>query len=281
MQAFWAAIFTLAALTATSAQQTEALSKTPVPRNGETVKAHTDEATPPSEGTPIRGAALVQKHDPEEAKAAAKQGALQFLPHPFAYVGAGLMGAGYARLAATSGAGFRIDSTHILANFEGSYDNGHKVNDNDQPNPKGHDRGLSGSAYYRFSSGWFFGAGERWSQLSTTNYTKAGSRPTFGGGKDYFHHLNCTGEGCVDFSMRIGVDYLLKGSDHVNGSQGPLLTVIAPSPSAKGHFFFRETIGIYSFHDTVTDPNNAILTREQVSNRHVDSFSEITLMYRF
>jgi hypothetical protein len=203
------------------------------------------------------------------------------LPHPFIYAGAGLMGGGYAPLAAEAGAGLMINSKHFLAVAEGFYDNGHKTDDNDQPNPKGHDRGLSGSAYFRLSSGWFAGMGARWSQLSTTNYTKSGWRPTFGGGKDYFHK-KCALEDCIsDFSMRLGVDYVLPGTDHANAVQGPLLSFYLPSPSAKGHIFFRETIGVYAFHETVTDPSNLTLTRQQMGQRSVTSFGELTLMYRF
>ena len=203
------------------------------------------------------------------------------LPHPFVYAGAGLMGAGYAPLAGEAGAGVMINSRHLLASAEGSYDNGHKTNDNDQPNPKGHDRGLSGSAYFRFSSGWFAGAGVRWSQLSTTNYKKSGWRPTFGGGKDYFHK-KCALEDCVaDFSMRLSMDYVLPGTDYANALQGPLVSFYLPSPSARGHIFFRQTIGIYTFHDTVTDPSNPTLTRQQIGQRSITSFGEVTLMYRF
>jgi hypothetical protein len=203
------------------------------------------------------------------------------LPRPFAYAGAGLMGGGYAPLAWEGGGGLRIDSRHLLASAEGWYDNGHKTNDGDQPNPKGHDRGLVGSAYFRLKSGWFAGVGARWNQLSTTNYTKSGWRPTFGGGGDYFHK-KCAFEDCIsDFSMRLGVDYLLPGTDHVNALQGPLVSVYFPSPSAKGHIFFRETIGIYEFHETVTEPSNLTLTRQQIGHRSVTSFGELTLMYRF
>ena len=202
-------------------------------------------------------------------------------PRPYAYAGLGLMGGGYSPLAAEAGAGLRIDSRRVLAWAEGSYDNGRKTDDNDQPNPKGHDRGLSGSAYFRFSSGWFAGAGARWSQLSTTNYTKSAWRPTLGGGRDYFHK-KCALEDCIsDFSMRLGADYVLPGADHANALQGPLLNFYMPSPSTRGHIFFRQTIGVYEFHETVTEPSNLALTKLQTSQRSVTSFVELTLMYRF
>jgi len=203
------------------------------------------------------------------------------VPHPFLYAGAGLMGGGYAPLAWEGGGGLRIDSRHVLASAEGEYDNGHKTNDNDQPNPKGHDRALAATAYFRLSSGWFFGTGARWSQLSTTNYTKGAWRPTVGGGKDYFHK-KCALENCVaNFSMRLGVDYILPGTDRANALQGPQMSFYMPSPSAKGHIFFRETLGIYTFHETVTEPSNLTLTQQQIGDRSVTSFGELTLMIRF
>jgi len=283
MRAFWAAMFLIPmGLASASAQQIEGLAKTVVLHEGETVTVRAGETVLVRAAVPVQNVVSARKAD-SRGNQGARRSAFQFLPRPFVYFGPGLMGGGYAPLAATAGAGFRIDSRHLLVNFEGSYDNGHKANDNTQPNPKGHDRGLAGSAYYRLSSGWFLGAGARWSQLSTTNYTKTGSRPTFGGGKDYLHRMNCNGddESCVDFSMRIGVDYVLKGNDYANGSQGPLVTFYMPSPTAKGHFFFRQALGIYSFYDTVTDPTNAFLTHEQMGNRHVQAIAELTLMYRF
>jgi len=207
--------------------------------------------------------------------------ASDFLPHPYVFAGPEGMGSGYAPFALIGGAGFRIDSRYLIVDANGWYDNGHKASDNDQPNPGGHDRGLVGSAYLRIPSGWFFGGGVRWSQLSTTNYTKAGSRPTFGGGKDLF--LNqCEGSGCRHgYTMRVTVDYVLPGADWENGSQGPLISFWEPSPYAKRHIFFRANLGIYRFHDTVTNRADPILTKEEMSNHAFDSFCELTLVYRF
>lgn len=191
------------------------------------------------------------------------------------------MGGGYAPFAEVGGAGLRIDSKHFLVDADGQYDSGRKVNDNDQPNPSGHERGLVGSAYYRLPGAWSFGAGIRWSELATTNYRKSSWAPTIGGSKDYFRH-HCQLETCSgDFSLRLGVDYMLKGSNWQNGTQGPLFTFFVPSPSTKGHIFWRETVGIYRVYDTVTDRTNALLTSQQMSTHSWDNFAEFTLMYRF
>ena len=204
-----------------------------------------------------------------------------FVPRPYAFAGPKQMGGGYAPMALIGGAGFRIDSKRFLLDTNAWYDNRHKTNDNDQPNPKGRDRGLEGSAYYRLPVGWWFGAGARWNELSTTNYYKSALHPTIGGSKDYFRS-QCIGEGCArEFSARIGVDYVLTGSDWKNGSQGPLLTLYVPSPSVKAHIFYRETMGVYRVHDTVTDRSDPVLTLQQMSNHSWESFAEFTVMYRF
>lgn len=223
-----------------------------------------------------------------EQKSTAKPAASGFrwwrlLPRPYVAAGPSLMGGGYAPLAWSGGAGLYVESTHFLFTAGAAYDNGHKTDDADQPNPKGHDRYLSGGADYRLSSGWFFGGGYGWSQLSTSNYTKGGSRPKFGGGIDLIDHGNCAPrEACKSaFSMRLSMYYLMKGTDWQNGSQGPQIGVTIPSPSQHGHVFFHEVLGIYRYHTTVTDPSNLELTREQTSQHSWGGNLDFSLMYRF
>jgi hypothetical protein len=205
----------------------------------------------------------------------------QLIPHPFGYIGPELMGGGYRQIAGVAGAGFRIDSPHFLFDASALYDNARKVNDGTGLNPHGHDRGLQSMSYYRFTSGWFLGAGVGWKKLSTTNYSKSSVRPRFGGGKD-FVSKRCAGEDCItDFSMRLGTDYLIPGTDWQNGLHGPQINIYVPSPSEKGHIFYRETIGIYRFHQTLTDRTNLQMTRAQMGRRYWTGFSEFTIMYRF
>jgi len=214
-------------------------------------------------------------------------------PRPFVYGGLGLNGGGYAPLSGTVGAGLRIDKDHLIWSANAAYDNGHKANDNTVNNEKGHDRSIDSSIYYRVSSGWFAGGGAGWSQLSTTNYTKQSFHPSIGGGKDYFHK-ECAAEDCAtNFSMRLQVDYKLKGAEHVdpkgcavpngqctNDLQGPMLSFYLPSPARAGHLFWRETVGVYTFHDTVTS-TDPTLTALQKGHRSTASFLEFTMMYRF
>lgn len=205
-------------------------------------------------------------------------------PHPYIYMGPSFMGGGYALFAYTIEAGLNIEATHVIVRADGSYDNGRKVNDGDQPNPKGHHRHLDGALYFRpalpgWKRGIYFGGGYRWGQLSTTNYAKGGSRYMLGGGYDYFTRA-C--ESCRrDFSMRLNVDWVTAGTDWQNGSHGPDFTFIMPSPREHRHLFLREEISVYRFHTTVTETDNAFLTRQQRAEMQFDKFEEIGLEYRF
>lgn len=214
-------------------------------------------------------------------------------PRPFIFGGVGLNGGGYAPLSGKIGGGLRIDQNHLIWSASAAYDNSHKSNDNTIGNANGHQRSLDSSIYYRFSNAWFAGGGASWSELSTTNYTKQGFHPSVGGGKDYFHK-DCAGEDCVTrWSMRLQVDYKLKGAEHVdaqgcsvpngqctNDLQGPMVSFFLPSPAMAGHLYWRETVGVYTFHDTVTSTDPA-LTALQKSHRSTTAFLDFTMMYRF
>lgn len=203
------------------------------------------------------------------------------IPHPYVGVAAELMGGGYAPFAVEGMVGVQVESRWFSFDANAAYDNGHKEDDGTSPNPKGHDRYLAGTAYLRLPSSWFVGAGARWSQISTTNYKKSGWRPTFGGGKDVYTD-NCLEQNCVGhFNFRLAADYILPGTDWQNGSQGPAFSIWFPSPSVRKHVYFKETIDVLRYHDTVTDRSDLTLTRQQQANRHSDCFVEFALIFRF
>ena len=201
------------------------------------------------------------------------------VPHPLIIAGPSLMGGGYAPLAYRAGGGIDLESTHVIARALGTYDDDRKVNDNDQPNPNGHDRYLDGAVYYRLPRRIYLGGGYTWSQLSTTNYTKGGGRFQVGGGYD-LSWRSC-GECRRAFSMRINMDWITAGTDWQNGSHGPNTTVTFPTPIEKRHWFWQESVGVYRFHETVTEPTNVPLTQLQRSTRSIDCFEEFGLVYRF
>jgi hypothetical protein len=238
------------------------------------------------------GSALAQEQDrqyfnagplAEPSKPETNRDAVELLsqpiPLPYIYIGPSLMAGGYAPLAYRAEAGIDLESTHALVRALGAYDDGHKTDDGDQPNPNGHDRYLEGAAYFRMRAGWFFGMGWRWSQLSTTNYTKGASRPEFGGGYDWSLR-SC--DGCRrDFSTRVSIDWVTAGTDWQNGSHGPNSTLRFPAPCEKRHWFWRQTIGVYRFHQTVTEPTNLPLVQFQRSKKDFDSDIDFGLVYRF
>lgn len=109
-------------------------------------------------------------------------------PMPYLYLGPSLMGGGYAPVAYCAEGGLSMEGSQVIFRALGTYDHGHKVNDNDQPNPSGHDRYLESALYCRPKCSWsrmpYLGGGYRWSQFSTTNCTKGKGRYEIGGGFD-------------------------------------------------------------------------------------------------
>jgi hypothetical protein len=218
---------------------------------------------------------------------------LRLLPHPYLALGISDMPDGYAPVAAYLEAGLDIESRHLTAEASASYDNGHKTDDNDQPNPKGHDRYLDGHLYWRMAAvghpRWMIGLGYRWSQLSTTNYTKGGNRPTFGAAYDlFFDHSNSRPEDALpalfslpSFSARFSVDWVTAGNDWQDGVHGPLFGMTMPRPIEKGHIFMVAEFGLYRFHGTVTEPTNLTLTEQQKALKYIMGTCSMGLKYRF
>jgi len=185
-----------------------------------------------------------------------------FWPLPYICGGLALSrGAGYSPAAGTIGGGLNIDSTHLIVLAETSLQDAHK-----QDSGTGSELDLKGRAFFRTGSGWYFGGGAQWSKLSTAIYDKQAWRPVFGGGKDLFRE---------SFSMRAQVLYVMPGNDHLNAVQGPEISLWLPSPASRSHFFYRQTLGIYGFHQTSVSGNPG------VNQRYVASFLQFTALYRF
>jgi hypothetical protein len=195
-----------------------------------------------------------------------------WMPHPIVFGGPSLVGNGYQTAALNAGGGFLIGSKQLFSDVEGRYMNARKTDDNTVDNDSGHERFLLGRAFYRVRPGLYFGGGAQWSETSTTNYDKQAWRPTFGLGGDHF------GNG---YSLRWQTLYIMPGTDRANAMQGPEIQVWFPSPASSSHFFFRETLGIYEFHETITDPTNASLTAQQKSDRSAAAFADFAVGWRF
>ena len=185
-----------------------------------------------------------------------------FWPRPYVYGGLALSnGASYSPAAETVGGGLNVDSTHFIALAESSFQNAHK-----QDSGTGNEVDLKGRAFFRTSQGWFLGGGAQWSKLSTIAYDKQAWRPSFGGGKDLFRD---------NFSLRGQILYVLPGTDHQNAVQGPEISLWMPSPASRSHFFYRQTLAIYEFHQTSTPGNPG------TNERYAATFLQFTAMCRF
>jgi len=185
-----------------------------------------------------------------------------FWPRPYTYAGLALSsGAGYSPAAGVVGSGLNIDTRHFLFLAEGSLQNARKLDSG-----TGMEYDLKARSFARAENGWFFGGGAQWSKLSTAAYAKQAWRPTFGGGKDVTRE---------SFSFRAQALYVLPGTDHLNAVQGPEISLWLPSPAAKAHFFYRQTIGIYEFHQTSVPGNSGTNIRNE------STFVSLTAMYRF
>lgn len=183
-------------------------------------------------------------------------------PRPYAYGGLALnSGGGYSPAAGSGGAGVDFEISRLTALTEFSAANATK-----QDSGTGYELHAKSRAFLRTRNNWFYGGGAQWNRLATSAYSKEFWRPAFGGGKDIFRE---------SISMRAQVLYVLPGTDHLNALQGPEISLWLPSPASAKHFFYRQTIGIYEFHQTSVPGNPG------TDNRSVASFSEFTMMYRF
>jgi len=183
-------------------------------------------------------------------------------PHPYVYGGLELnSGGGYSPAAGSTGVGVDLEDSRFMALAEVSVANAEK-----QDSGNGYEVHAKSRLFLRNRGNWFYGGGAQWNRLATSTYSKQFIRPAVGGGKDIFRE---------SFSMRAQLLYLLPGTDRLNALQGPEFSLWLPSPASARHFFYRQTVGIYEFHETSVPGNPG------TNDRSVASFSELTLMYRF
>lgn len=201
-------------------------------------------------------------------------------PRPYFYSGLDLEGNGSTVVNYVIGAGVQENTPHVLFDGYAAYMNTRKTDDNTINNHNGRTRFLYAAPRYRLKSNWFVGIGARWTELSTTNYTKQGFRVFAGGGRDWT-------------STRISADYLRTVSEHVNrqgcpvphgqctnGVQGIDIQWFAPSPSSRSHLLFRMDLTPFWFHTTVTT-TDPVLTRRQQGEISAGSILEYTIVVRY
>jgi hypothetical protein len=76
-------------------------------------------------------------------------------------------------------------------------------------------------------------------------------------------------------SARMQVMYILPGTDRLNAAQGPEFSLWFPSPAKNGHWFYRETLGVYEFHQTAVPGNSGD------QNRGRTAFLSFGVVYRW
>jgi hypothetical protein len=178
--------------------------------------------------------------------------------------------------------GIDVESNHIVAQALKTYDNGYKVDDRDQPNLQEHDRYLSSAIYYRQSSGplqrFYFGGVYPWSELSTTDYTKGGGRTRSEAATIWSRALAPIAGATSPYpSTWIGTQLGRTGERQSRPGDHAYLS-LAPE---KRHWFWVETIGVYRFHETITELNNPTLVESWRSQNSPYCFGDFGIIYRF
>ena len=101
----------------------------------------------PSPASPTAPPSNRQQHHTATSDSAVDLFMTKLTPHPYIFVGPSLMGGGYAPVAYRVEGGLNVESTRYLMSVSAAYDNGHQVNDGDQPNPKGLSLAMQISAF--------------------------------------------------------------------------------------------------------------------------------------
>jgi len=224
-----------------------------------------------------------------------------FYPHPYIEGGLALNGSGESpvSLAYDSGVDYEQDRLTLTGNL--GYNSAKKL---DAGN--GHSIGFGGSAFWRpkpldgggsWRSGWYVGGGAGFGKTVTDEYSKQSWQPKFGIGRDilkndwsgrlqaaYFWQTKWLTEypTPVQFTQGPGQPALSRTCSRCdNGLKGVEMDFWEPSPATSHHWFFHETVIPYWFHDSVTDPYDAVTTEIQKGNRHAGADAAFEMMFRF
>ena len=193
------------------------------------------------------------------------------IPRPYLFTGLDLNGGGYQPAAVIVGGGIDNEYDHWWWHLEGMWDNAKKVNDNTGQH-SGYTERAGVHGFVRFGDGWYAGAGTSYTFLHTKLYDKNAWHPRAGFGRDTV---------LWKVPGRYQLEYVFPGTDTVNAVQGFETTVLIPQyRNTQNHWFFRERLGTYWFHTTVTS-TDPVLTIQQQHQRSVFSELQFTLEYRF
>lgn len=176
-------------------------------------------------------------------------------PQLYVYGGANLLGGGYKPFSYVVGAMVQSNYPSAFWSTEALII-GNKKMDSDS----GYTERVHAWGGYRRND-WLLGAGLSYSNLRTDIYSKHSWHPRFGAGKD----INLGNS-----DMRLYGEYVLPGTDRLNGVQGIETSMIIPSTrNTSKHWFFRERLGVFEFHNI------------DHTSRGVFSELQLSIMYRF
>jgi hypothetical protein len=182
----------------------------------------------------------------------------------------------------------------LVIKADASYGFVRKVNDNDQvPNEKGHTRSLGGDIFLRLSRRNYFGIGASWGETDTTPYRKYAWSPTIAFMHEfhltrfqvsYFRHMREYTDypSSIAFTPGPGQPTFSTYCICSNGVSGVDMEGWTAMPAKNGLRFFQVHywLTISRFHDTVTDPYNLYMTRQQMGNRWTGVDASMALVYR-
>lgn len=190
--------------------------------------------------------------------------------------------------------GVELKWKRLVTKANASYGFARKVNDNAQvPHEKGHTRNVGGAVLFRVGGRNYLGGGAGWGETSTTPYRKYSWEPQI----SFMHEFNL---------MRLQVSYFRSEREYTvypspivftpgpgqpeystycicsNGGSGVQMQGWTAAPARNGLRFFQlhYKFTIDSFHDTVTDPYNLYMTRQQKAHRMTGGDITVGLVYR-
>jgi hypothetical protein len=217
-------------------------------------------------------------------------------PHSFIEGALDLNGGGYSPVSLDAHPGTNWETRDISLTATGNYSFAKKTNDGTVGNNTGHSRSLTGDVFYKINAYWMVGGGGDWGKTYTELYKKRADSWRVGGGRDwfnsdvslritaeYFRHFNESTEypKPQTFTTPSGGTTQAYGCKCTNGVQGIFINFWEPSPYTAHHFFFHVSSSISTFHETITDPYNYVLTRQQKGTTYIDGSSTIGVVYRF
>jgi hypothetical protein len=215
-------------------------------------------------------------------------------PKPYAFGALELNGGGgYELFSFLGGAGVNSEYRHWYWDAGAEIDTAKKVNDNTGQDSGWTQRGTVDGGFglvktlkssqcpeqagYNNWCGLLITTGLTYAKLQTQLYTKSAWYPRAGLGYDgATEWFGATKD--KPFTFRFIAEYVMPGTDTVNGVQGPRFTLFMPGiHDTTRHWFFREQLAYYFFHPTQTSASGT----QQLGGVNEFSVVSFGVEYRF